>query len=243
MVKGLYIAASSMLPRQFMQEAVTNNLANASTTGYKKDRVFIRSLIDARQFLAYRAGDVTGTRVENVRTDYQQGPITETGNAFDFLLSGRGFFSVQTANGTLYTRNGRCYRATDGTLVNSQGDPILGEAGPIIVTGGRMDVTEGGDVLVDGVYVDTLRIRDFPGADNLLKAGDSLLVPLPGVTPQATPGTTRVMQGYVEESNVNTVEEMVNMIDILRNFEMLQRLIQMQDHTLQLATTEIGVVR
>ena len=243
MVKGLYTAAASMLPRLKMQEAAANNLANATTSGYKKDSIFMRELVNASQFLAYRSGNMQQANTAVIRVNFEQGPLEPTGSDLDVAISGSGYFSVQTPNGTFYTRNSRWSCSPDGTLINSQGHPLLGEKGIIRIDGSAIDISETGDIIVDGTFVDRLIVRDFPERDSLMKAGSSIFVPRQGVSPQDPPVTTTILQGYNENSNTNVVEEMVLMIETLRNFEMLQRSIQMQDRTLGVLANEIGVVK
>jgi len=243
MVKGLYTAAASMLPRIKVQEAAANNIANVTTSGYKKENIFMRELVNASQFFAYRSGNIQQANTAVLKVNFQQGPLEPTGNEFDIAISGSGYFSVQTPNGTFYTRNSHWSCTPDGTLINSQGHPLLGNKGNIMIDGSVIDISEYGDIYVDGSFVDRLIVRDFPQGDNLIKAGSSLFVPRQGVNPQDPPITTKILQGYNENSNTNVVEEMVHMIETLRNFEMLQRSIQMQDHTLGLLANEIGLVR
>ncbi len=259
MIKGLYTSAGGMLPLQFRQDLVTNNLANSNTAGFKQDQAFVRELVTADLYLnenqiastgkrppmvnvsppAFRAAVGDASQVVQQYTDFSQGPMEVTGNALNLALDGDGFFTVQTPGGTQYTRNGSFSINGNGELVTTQGHVVLGDGGPINVSGGTINVLINGNVAVEGVVRGNLRITDFPKPYEMTKVSDSLFVPQSGGAGQAAENVT-VNQGMVEGNNGNPLDQLVKMIEISRMFELGQRAIRLQDETLQQAVTQAG---
>src|SRR5688572_13506297 len=138
MDRGLYIAASGMLAEQIRQEQIANDLANASTPGYKGDRTAQRSFGDLLLANSTNGGVVgrqsTSVQVDAIETDFTPRPARDTGEPLDFAISGDGFFAVQTAQGVRYTRNGQFSLDPQGRLVTAQGDPVLDRNGRAIAT-------------------------------------------------------------------------------------------------------------
>lgn len=236
MTRGLYAAAGGMLIGLTRHEVLANNLANANTPGFKLDRAscgsFQRVMIDnimgdnGQPAAIYQSATVNPTQV-----DLSQGPLHETGARLDVALEGPGWLVVQTAAGEQYTRNGHLARAADGTLVTSQGDPVLGEAGAIQVPSEDISIDEFGQVSAGGLVIDRLRIVEPTAPQTIVKQGESLVS---GGAMQ--PGfNSQVRQGWLENANTDTMRIMVEMIATMRSFEMSQRIIQAQDQTIQQA--------
>ncbi|MEE2657227.1 MAG: flagellar hook-basal body protein [Candidatus Latescibacterota bacterium] len=263
MIEGIYISASGMLPKAARHEAVANNLANIEVPGFKRDSMFLREVREAKKQLSGDYPDWRINRFEGTWTDFEQGKLRRTGHMFDVAISGRGFFALQTPDGVQYTRNGTLVRNDEGLLVNMLGYPVLDEAGapvnvprtfeaPIIDGAG---VIKGRDELlgIDSV-LGRLQVTDFPDLYDtnykaqtpyqpvLTKSKDGLFIPKPGVT-QVPGGDYEIAQGFLEEANVESVLEMVKMIDVFRSYEADQRAIQVQDSTLDRAVNDVGVVR
>src|SRR5688572_6078033 len=141
MDRGLYIAASGMLAEQIRQDQIANDLANASTPGYKADRTAQRTF--GELLLANRAtgqtigSQSTAVEVDTIETDFSPQPAKETGEPLDFAIVGEGFFAVQTGQGVRYTRNGQFTASAEGLLVTAQGDPVLGAGGGTIRVGAQ----------------------------------------------------------------------------------------------------------
>ncbi len=257
MVKGLFSSWTGMVNEQKRLDVITNNLANAATTGYKKDGVSNQSF---NNLLTYKIKDMSesytdkkigkmslGVKVGEVYTDYNQGSLRSTGNTFDFAIEGKGFFNVSTAdkdgNQVLkYTRDGSFTMNQDGKLVDVNGNTLMGEGGEITIPNDTADVKvdESGRIYADGVYVDKIKLTDFTDYKYLKKQGDSFYLPLEGATAQDS--TAGIQQGYTEQSNVNVITEMTSMIAITRAYEANQKVIQTIDGTLDLAANSVGKV-
>ena len=248
MISGLYTSASGMLAESTRNDVTSNNLANINTTGYKKDVAVFRSFPD---MLIQRINDQkktdpqpkinigtlgTGAMVDEVITSHEQGTFRQTSNPFDLAIDGEGYFTVQNDNGTFYTRNGAFTINGEGFLVNSQGDYVLGEEGTINI-GSSVDnviINGAGQVFVEGQQIAALRIVPITDKADLTKVGDSLFT---GGQVGGTVG--QVKQKFLEVSNVNAVNEMVNMITISRAYEANQKVITAIDQSLAQAM-EVG---
>lgn len=224
MDRGLYIAASGMLAEQIRQDQIANDLANASTPGYKGDRTAQRSFGDL--LLANsKSGAVVGpqstaVQVDEIVTDFTPRPARDTGEPLDFAITGEGFFAVQTAQGVRYTRNGQFALDPQGRLVTAQGDPVLDRNGrPIVAADGKVDPRRLGVVALTGPR----------------KEGDSLVS---GTPAGAATGTVR--SGALESSGADAARSMVDMIASMRAFEAGQKVIQAIDETLGQAVSKVG---
>jgi len=251
MVKGLYTAYTGLVNQQNRLDVVTNNLANATTTGYKKQGTTTQSF---DSLMAIKINDPTNGNInqnigpislgvkigENYR-DYSQGSFKNTSGSYDFALSGNGLFSVSFTNktgqeSTMYTRDGSFQMAQDGSLVTKDGDFVLGQDGPIVLpTNATISVDETGGIYADGQYIDQFAITDFEDNNYIEQYGENLYSAVDGATKKDA--TATVMQGYLEMSNVNVVSEMVQMITISRAFESNQKVMNSIDETLQKAVT------
>src|ERR687892_687461 len=226
MDRGLYIAASGMLAEQIRQDQIANDLANASTPGYKGDRTAQRSFGDL--LLANTANGAvvgrqsTAVQVDAIETDFSPRPARETGEPLDFAITGEGFFAVQTAAGVRYTRNGQFAVSPQGLLVTAQGDSVLDRGGRPIRTDGRVDPAR------LGVYALT----------DPRKEGDNLVT---GTPAGAATGTVR--SGALESSGADPARAMVDMIASMRAFEAGQKVIQAIDETLGRAVTQVGSIQ
>lgn len=231
MERGLYIAASGMLAEQVRQDQLANDLANASTPGYKADRAaqadFGQLLLENRM-----NGDTIGTLgvgvgIAEIRTDLTQAPLRQTGEPLDVALQGNGFLAVQAPQGIRYTRDGQLSVDAQGRLVNEMGLPVLGTGDAPITLGGTDGVTieADGTISRNGALVGKLEVVSLQGPQ---KEGDTLFTGQPG----AAPAGTTVKQGFLEGSGVNPAKAMVDMIVSLRAFESSQRVIHAIDETL-----------
>ena len=227
MDRGLYIAASGMLAEQLRQEQIANDLANASTPGYKADRTAQRQFGDlllANSASGQSVGSQgTAVQVDEIRTDWTPQPARETGEPLDFAIAGEGFFSVQTDRGVRYTRNGQFTVSPQGTLVTAQGDPVLGRGGGLVRVGadGRVDPRQLAVVAVTGPRKD----------------GDNLVAGTAGAGP-----TGQARAGALEGSGADPARSMVDMIASLRAFEAGQRVITTIDDTLGKAASQVGTL-
>lgn len=235
MVRGLTSSASGMIAQMAGQDITANNLANVNTSGYKRDIPSFQAMLTSAVGAAPTVHVTAGGGV-----DFSQGALQTTGSKLNFALEGDGFFTVQTANGPAYTRDGAFTVKTDGSLVTLSGDSVLGAAGPIKIGKGEIAVDPSGTVSQNGVAVDTLKIARFANQNGLTKLGGNLWS-AGGQAPVAATGTS-VRQGYLESSNVNSVSEMVTMISDYRTFEASSKAVQAADSTLDKCVNEVGRV-
>jgi flagellar basal-body rod protein FlgF len=243
MIKGIFTSAAGMLPRMLQQEVIANNLANAATVGYKKDRLFLKTMMDASLVLQKDTNqNPLMLNAEKISTVLSQGGLRATGNPLDFALSGSGFFVVNTPSGTMYSRDGRFSLTAEGDLVTVSGFPVLGEGGPINLPKGDITITPTGVIQVNGLEVDMLKVVNFEEPNSLYKQGDNLFAARDDATERQAFGTT-VSQGFVENSNVEAIKEMVDMITLHRMYETSARALMAQDETLDKAVNQVGSVR
>ncbi len=242
MIKGIFTSAAGMVPRMTQQEVIANNLANAATAGFKKDQVFLKTLLDASLVLK-NGGDINSmiTDAQEVMTDFSQGGMRTTGNPLDLCLNGPGFFTVETDKGTMYTRSGMFTLTEEGNLVTSSGQSVLGQGGPISLPHSDVVIAQNGAILADGQEIDRLKVVDFADKKVLTKNADNLFAAGPGASETEAPETV-INQGFLEDSNVETIREMVEMITLYRTFQANARAIMAQDQTLQKAIS-VGDVR
>jgi flagellar basal-body rod protein FlgF len=208
-------------------DLLANNVANASTGGYKSDQEFY-SL-----YVAPEAQDSpmssTMPLIERPWTDFSQGLLRATGNPTDAALSGKGFFAVDGPGGPLYTRNGSFQMARDGKLVTSDGYAVRGTggAGLTLQPSQPFEISRDGTVTQEGTIIGQLEIADFTSTAGLAKQGNSYFrISDPAVQPTAPSGTA-VEQGQLESSNVGSAEAAVRLISVMRQFEMLQKAVSL----------------
>jgi flagellar basal-body rod protein FlgF len=181
--------------------------------------------------------------VDDVYIDLSQGQLQPTEQPLDVALEGDGFFVVSTPDGERFTRNGSFSLTPEGTLVDSDNNPVLSDAGPIIINGEDIAIGQDGNIFVNGVETARLRVVDFAKPYDLKKVDGGFLMP-EDETAKPTPATNfSIHQGYVETSNVNIIENMVDMIISFRAYEAGQKAIHAQDETLDKAVNDLGRVR
>ena len=244
MIRGLYTAASGMQSAMRRQEIISNNLANVNTTGYKKQNAInkafpeeMMSRIDNRSTEIGALG--SGTTVDEVNTDHSAGKFKQTGNTMDWAIKGEGFFVVQTPQGERYTRNGNFTVNNQNQVVTQQGYPVQGENGFLEVQEGGNVAIDDNTLLVDGQEVGQISIRSFADKGGLVKEGENLFRRTPEAGNQFA-AAGRVEQGFVEGANVNPIEEMTKMIQNSRTYQMDQKMIQINDQTLDQAVNQVG---
>ncbi len=230
-----------MLPRMNQQETVGNNLANVNTTGFKSDDRFFQTELNSSIIQSGQFGELQEFSEEQVslRTNFNQGSLAETRNPLDVALNGDGFFAIETGETTSYTRNGNFMVNSEGELVNSRNYKVLGENGPITVTGKKVIISGDGSFIVDGEIVGKLKIVDFEEPYDLRRNGFGYFIPTEK-TEEVDPEELSIKQGFLENSNVDPISEMVKMIELNRNYESCQKAIHAQDSSLQQAVNQIA---
>jgi flagellar basal body rod protein FlgG len=208
-------ATSALRYWERKQEVVANNLANVSTTGFKSQRVFARLLDGMRP-------------VAEAQSDLSTGTLKQTGNVMDVALDGPGFFVVNTPNGERYTRGGSLSVDPKHFLVDANGNQMLGTKGPMKLTDDPIQISADGEVTQNGVMVDTLRVESTPAGTEPVREGDALWVP--GATKQViAPKDRAVKQGYTEESNVNSMSALIDMVSVQRSYTSVEKAITTMD--------------
>lgn len=246
MNSGIYPAVSGSLAAMRRLDVISNNLANVNTPGYKKDKMSFEGLL---------AGNVNPPAVpqgatadpimqkENVYIDYAAGPTSQSGNPLDLALDGDGFFAVTTPEGTAYTRQGNFRTSADGTLVTVDGYPVQGTGGSAIrIQGSRVEIDAKGSVTVDGIQTGALSVVDFDKPYALTKIGSALFVPADPAQAAPQSGKAQILQGHLEGSNVESISEMVQMIETNRYFEACSKVIKGFDDITAKAANELGRV-
>jgi flagellar basal-body rod protein FlgG len=178
-----------------------------------------------------------GTHNSRVITSFVQGNLEGTERSLDFALEGEGFFVVSTPGGERYTRDGSFSVSSDGYLLSSGGYYVQGQNGRIYVGGDNFAVNEEGSVSVNGAVTDRLRIVRFENAASLRKDGNNLYIS--GQRPRQD-NDTKVMQGFLEGSNVDVSGELANMLAVSRSYETNQRVLRMVDGTLEKSVNNVG---
>lgn len=265
-MRGLYAATGSMLVNQVHLEVISNNLANIHTPGFKRGEVVNESFPET--LLHYQgnrmmpgqgrfsAGLVTaqlpalrpiGGLAENVAVDaiyhmQQPGALRMTEDPLDFAIQGDGYFVLETPDGLRYTRDGHFHVNSEGLLVNSQGFRVLGERGPISLGEQQPQLQGNRDIHINGLPADRLRIVAPPPEALLAKDGFNLFRETAG---RSLPPAERavVRQGYLEESNVDIVRQMTQLVTVRRTYEAAQKIAQTYDRLLSRAANELGSLR
>ena len=257
MVKGLYTSATGMINEQRRVDVLANNLANSSTTGYKAEGSTSESFYDV---LAYKIKDTSepfaarklgamnlGVKIGETYTDYSEGSFVTTNNDYDMALSGKGFFAIEFTSkagevSTKYTRAGDFIVNTKGELVNKNGDYVLDINGQHIILDPIVKPTMGldGTIYQNGNAVATIQVQDFEDYNYLKKYGETYYDAIEGATPIES--TATIYNGMLEASNVQTVKEMVNLINYQRAYETNQKMIQAHNETLDVAVNQVGKV-
>jgi len=226
-VSGIYKMIDSSLIHQLRFETLSNNLANINTYGFRKDILSFDKQLAA----------VVST------TDFSPGDLRHTGNQFDVALGSQGFFKIQTPKGIRYTRDGAFTLNKDGTLVTQSGDSVLGQNGPITINGQEISIKRDGQIIVDQNPVDQLSVVDFKQPRFLKKEGASRYV-YQGEDQWIAPAeTVDVQHKYIESSNVNATEEMIQMIESMRAFESSQKAIQAIDQINSKMVNDLGIIQ
>ncbi|RLC21801.1 MAG: flagellar hook-basal body protein [Deltaproteobacteria bacterium] len=211
-------------------EAVSNNLANADTTGFKKDTISFDAKFKAQ-----------------INKDFSQGAIQTTGNPLDVALSGEGFFKIETQEGIRYTRNGNFTRDMNSLLVDQNGNPVMGQGGAIVIDNDDIEeglfINQSGEIILSGEIVGTLDIVTFKELNKLERDGNNLLSYKGNTTDEIQVELPIVQHRSIEKSNIKVVDEMVRMIDYHRMFETFTKSMMTFDEIDGKAINDVGKLR
>ena len=266
-MKELWVPLSGAIAQQRKVETIANNVANVNTPGFKKDDITFKEYMTTldkgyqdidlprkewapADFYRSYGAEHSKVKVDASYVDFSQGQLSPTGNNLDIGLRGKGFLEVQTPNGIRYTRRGILSVRNDGMLITDQGFPVLARTNdPQAPAEGRqiklpngarqVAITLQGDIYADNQAVAKLNIAEFKDTHALRKEGGSLFInkDLENIKAESS---TSVHQGFVEQSNVNAVSEMSELIKAHRHFEAIQNVIKTYDQVSQKGVNEIG---
>jgi flagellar basal-body rod protein FlgG len=213
------------LRQQRKLDVVSNHLANADTTGFKRDILSFDETLHSR-----------------ITTDLSQGALKNTDNPFDMALKDEGFFKVDTPQGVRYTRDGSFTLDNQGFLVTQNGNPVLVDGAPVQIEGENIYAASDGTISVDGDEIGALDIVTFEDKRNLYKDGSNLYVYKGPEADEEAPLNISLQQGALELSNVKPVIEMASMIQVSRTYETMEKMLRTFDEVDGLAVNNVGVV-
>jgi flagellar basal-body rod protein FlgF len=220
---GIYTAFSGLKAQMNALDITANNLANVGTTGFKEEKAFFTVLGDeiaTSNRSPLRAAVNSQAILMRGAMSLNEGPLALTNRDLDIAVNGNGFLCVKTAAGERYTRNGSLELNSSGVLSTADGLAVLGENGPITLGPGKVFINEAGEVLLEGTRVDRLKLVTFDKAGLLEREGNSLFA---AAGQQPKPAQPTIRQGYLEQSNVNPVAAVVGLVNVTRQFELIQK--------------------
>jgi flagellar basal-body rod protein FlgG len=258
---ALWAAKTGLDAQNTRMAVIANNLANVNTTGFKADRAAFQDLMyqnirqvgsQSTQNTQYPTGLTLGTGVKIVATekDYTQGSVNQTNGALDLAITGRGFFQITMPDGTIaYTRDGTFSRDNQGNMVTASGYPLqpainIPEGTQTVSIGSDGTVTATSATNIQGTKIGQIQLADFINEQGLQPIGTNLLQEsaasgAPQVGTAGANGLGTIQQDTLETSNVNSVTELVNMIECQRSYEMNSKAISTTDQMLQFLTTNL----
>jgi flagellar basal-body rod protein FlgF len=243
MADALTIAVQSMQNDMLRMDAISQNVANANTPGYRRTISTSKMFADVLQRTTLdgvgRGVEITMPAVASLLDD-SSGPLVSTGKPLDVALTGDGYFELTTPNGLAYTRAGNFHVDEQGALVNQNGYAVSGKGGSIRVTGtAAPTIARNGDISEGSTVIGHLRVVTFENDHTLENTGDGLLRPVDS-NAQPNEVNTAVRIGFLENSNVVPLREMISMMETSRHFESQQKLFQGYDEQISGAIQKLG---
>ncbi|MFN3135906.1 MAG: flagellar hook-basal body protein, partial [Candidatus Kryptonium sp.] len=208
MIKGIYTSAVGMMPNKLKIDVIANNLANITTTGFKRDNIFIRILDSAVLDINKNGGNELSGLFITEYTSFDQGNLKQTGNPLDLAINGNGFFVVQTPEGLRYTRNGNFTLTSDGRIVNSNGHSLLGLNGEIKLPdisrlkNFEIRVGRNGEIYAGDKLIGKIKVVWFNDLTKLKKVSSTYFTADEGAGEIELVDGFEIYQGFLEESNV-----------------------------------------
>lgn len=265
MVTGIDAAARGMMAQQINMDVLANNLANINTTGFKQLLPVFRSVDQAKPEEGFGSENEdenqektkikrpfgiisAGCAVDATVVDFNQGSLRKTENSLDFAINGEGFFAVETEEGECYTRNGSFTLNEDGNLVTKDGKLILDESGGSITLNlqessiNELKIRDDGTLVLGKQILEKLKVVKFEKPEGLISIGDSLFKPVNENIEPIEAKKYKIEQGFVENSNSNTVETMIKTITATRTYETLAKVLKSAEGTMSKAVNEVGRV-
>jgi len=243
MDNSLLVSLSQQLAAYRSMEVIANNIANASTPGYKRESAKFEEFVTKVAPSEGQTGQQSVSFVKDggISRDLSQGNIEKTGAPFDFAINGSGYFVVQTPAGMRYTRDGHFTLDANGQVVNSDGHPLQGDAGAITVTpdDGNVQVAQDGTISGKSGQIGKLQVVDFADGKALNKQGANLYSTSQAPTPVVN---VSVGQGMLEASNVQPVLEISHMIEVMRAYQATASLNQSQEDLTRQAIDKLGAM-
>lgn len=243
MIDALTAASQIMMEDIQRMSVISQNLANVSTTAYKK-QISVSVPFAAMMSVGHGSNQmqpVTGMNqpVHTALSDLKPGTMRNTAVPLDIAIEDAGFFEVRTEQGLAYTRRGDFKLDGQSRLVTLQGDPVMATSGEIVLTTSHPTIDQNGAIYENGKLVAQLKVVQFTNPETLVRSGPGLFVP--GENSQfESERLARVRQGFLEASNVNSMEEMVKMIESMRHFESAQKIVQGYDEMMEKALRKLG---
>ena len=228
MSSGIWVAASGASAQMTALDATANNLANATTPGYKADQAVFREHLAQAMFAGKAQPEMRYASVATVSPDLRSGPLQVTQRPLDVAIDGDGYFKVQTPRGERYTRAGAFQVGPGGTLVTPLGYAVLDGGGSPIhlpLDGGPADIGQDGAIRVDGEEVGQLGVVNFEEPRALVKDGDNLFRATPGAG-EPQPAQVPLHSGALELPNVSIVKGMTDLVSATRAFEALEKAVE-----------------
>ncbi|MBI2521338.1 MAG: flagellar basal-body rod protein FlgF [Bdellovibrio sp.] len=259
-MKELWVPLSGAISQQKLLDTVSNNIANINTAGFKKDDLVFKEYLTAldkghdeidlpnkewapEDFYKSYGAENSFVKVDGTYTNFSQGELRPTGNPLDIAIKGNGMFEVLAPNGVRFSRDGAFSVNRDGILVNKDGFPVLSKFESsnsqisnnpidrlIHLDSGKIVINDGGDIFVNDMKASSLSIVEFEDQNALMKEGQGLFINRSADNVKKGEMNSSVRQGFIENSNVNALEEMTNMIKAHRNFESIQKVIKAYDN-------------
>ncbi len=226
MITGLYSSVGAKMAGSENQDIISRNLANINTTGFKKNVGIFSNALDA-------AGN-KGVKLSKLFIDHEQGSLKETGNKLDLAIHGKGFFVLESPDGLKFSRNGHFLLNSESNIVNSVGWKLKGKGGDFKLPPGTktLSIDVDGNILADEVQAGKIKIVDFENKEDLIEAGNSSFFSK-SKSAGIEASNFKLQQGYLENSNVNVIDEMVSLMANQRGFQGNNRVNKTMNDTLQ----------
>lgn len=248
MTRGLYAATSKLINCSSAMDVTGNNITNADTCGFKKDKLISRTF---GEYLVYQIGKDGGSQIgsishgiieDQVSTSYEQGALSHTGRSLDLAIEGEGFFNLQTPEGQIrLSRNGQFCLNENGMLADASGNLVLGKNGLITIGRADFSVSGEGEIMVDGKSAGNLLIT-CPSDLTALVKEEGTTFSYNAYINQAESFQGKVKQGFLESSNVDMIDEMSNMMQYSRSFQTASQIVKIIDQIEEKSVNDIAAI-